>query len=1152
MIRVSLPHNAALLSHAAGLMQTRLLPTLLLLGVAGLSACDPAPTLTQTTIPGAQFLTLRCIDNDGQGAPLDGCGCVDRVEGADGMVQFRQMGRVECDCRTLDIEANVLSAVGRVQATCAGAECVPDRDPITGDFIAVESSSPASSSIACAPARSGEVHGYVGTVGRGEIAVLDLITDPGDADAKSIIDVDRTIPGITAVYIGDLISDVETHPNGDFVFAVNSSSGSLTIVRTDDDVLPLSTIELGEGPLLDAAVWPPIGRPQPRGAAPIAFVSAPRTGKVLQIDLDALAEAEGAAPDVITATFSLPDDAAPGRIAVHPDGTALLVGHARTAQITVFDLTGAAAPRTIDLAPRQLCADGYLVRLVEPDEDVTCTDGLDNDGDGQIDAADDSCTGAARTEANDPRCAKLSECVDGIDNDDDGLIDDADPDCAGDCAGDDCPALAAQLDWERPEVPACADGLDNDGDGLTDRLDPGCEDEGDINEADAIELKGTPACSNGEDDDADGLIDDLDPGCTDDDAALRYRFERINECADRVDNDSDGLIDAEADPECWGAADTSESSDALHTGPTEILTMRVDLATVSRVFAYVIDGAGNLLWIDLDDAALPVSRFNLGRVSPLALAARQIGQISSLLVVGDDTTLRSIEISAPTPMRTADGLPIFGRLDPERSDINGGRLYFTAFYVVEEGVAYGVSGLEEHFSGPDDAGYLARNPVHIERAEPIVMGEAPEDRVPLSLVDASGRYTAFDRGRLDPLLYAAPTTRTFLHDEANVVQTAQARTNRVANIPRFQYGNSPAQFDPARHPTFCQLAQPSATGELVEPASACIPTGFTATGQFEARVETDARTEFRTDLFEGVRVIEDRVESVLPGTFTVAYQGELPSSDSRTGQFAGRAGDDAWTMVDYNEDFCRTGVEEGDVLLVDVFVPAPLAAGETLPSECRALKPENRPGDPLLLREPLRYRIAQVSAHQLELVRDDSTAADQLSRDERAEPLGYFEPPPAPLEACAAQFIAYHVRAGKGDWVLTGPGGYRHPWLNAGGQCVQSASRLNAGRVGRAQLDEPFENEWFRFTIGAFRDATTDNGVPTNSQPHLLDARFVFDVATGVLTRRLVDFVVTPGGMQWLPNDDRVYAVDTAFETLVEAAGLNVYRQVMAQIRRFR
>jgi hypothetical protein len=380
--------------------------------------------------------------------------------------------------------------------------------------------------------------------------------------------------------------------------------------------------------------------------------------------------------------------------------------------------------------------------------------------------------------------------------------------------------------------------------------------------------------------------------------------------------------------------------------------------------------------------------------------------------------------------------------------------------------------------------------------------------------------------------------------------------------------------------------------------------GYTAAGQPEARIETDARTAFRTDLSEAVQVIEDRVTVVTPGTYTLAYQADLPNTTSRTGQFAGRTSDEAWTMVDYNSDFCRQGVEVGDVMLVDVFVPAPLAAGQTLPPECEALKPENRPGDPLLLREPLRYRIAEVKARQLELVRDvpDPDALPQLARDERATPLGYYEPPPAPLEACAAQFIAYRIRAGKDDWLLTGPAGYRHPWVNQGGQCVQSQGRLDDGRIGRVKLDEPFENEWFRLHVGSWRasecttDAQcadgnscidfqcvsapcaaeddpcpsgsscdveagrcvqperapiTDNGVPPGNRPHLLDAQFEFDVQTGVLNRRLIDYAVLPGDLQWLPNDDRAYVVDTAFQTVVEAAGLDVYRQVMAIIRRF-
>lgn len=1179
------------------------LPLLLL--ALPLLACDPAPTVTQTTIPGAQFLTFRCVDDDGTGAPLDGCGCTERVEDASGMVQFRQMGRVECDCLFYDTERQALIGVDRVAGTCAGESCTPERDAESGDLIPVSSGG-----IECVPARAGEVHGYVGTTGRGEVAVIDALVDPGDADPKRILDVDRTIPGITAVYIGDLISDVESHPDGDFVFTVNSSSGTLSIVDDDGASTARATVDLGAGALMDAAVWPPIGRPRPAGATPLAFVSAPRSGQVLALDLAVLAAVEGAAeaPDgLVTDSFTLPDDATPGRLAVHPDGTVLMVAHARTPQITLIDLTGATPPRTVSLSRRQPCPDGYLERLVDPEDDVTCADGLDNDGDGAIDLADAKCTGDARSEAADPRCVKLSQCVDGIDNDGDGLVDSDDPDCAGDCAGDACPSLAAQLDWEGP-VPACADGLDNDGDGLIDRLDPGCADEGDTVEADAVELKGTPACANGEDDDGDGLIDDLDPGCTDDDAALRYRFEAVAQCSDGADNDGDGLIDAD-DPQCWGAADTSEGADALTTGPTQLLAMRIDFGTVSRVFAYVVDGAGNLQWIDLDDPALPVRRINLGRVTPLAIAGRQIGQTSSLLMVGSDTALRSIEISAPTPLRTQGGRNVFARLNPDRTASDGSRLFFTDFYVVDDGVAYAIDGLDEYLDdSTDEAGYPASSPVYIDRADPVVPFELPADpaeRRPLALVDTTGRYASFDRGRLDPMLFAAPTTRTLLHAEANVVQTAQGRTNRLLGPPRFTYGSAPVQFDPARNPTLCQLPQPDpdAPGG-VRALATCVPVGYTANGQVEARIETDDRTAFRTDLSEAVQVIEDRVDRVVPGTYTLAYQPDLPDTTSRTGQFAGRESDEAWTMVDYSVDFCRRGVEVGDVVLIDVFVPAPLAPGEILPAACEALKPENRPGDPLLLREPVRYRIAGVKARQLELVRDvpDPDALPQLTRDERATPLGYFEPPPAPIEACAAQFIAYHIRAGNDDWLLTGPAGYRHPWVNRGGECVQSDSRLAEGRISRVQLDEPFENEWFRLHVGAWRasectadsqcgdgascidfqcvmapcsaeaDACpsgstcdveagrcvqpdrapiADNGVPPDRRPHLLDARFEFDVQTGLLNRRLIDYAVLPGDLRWLPNDDRAYVVDTAFQTVVEAAGLDVYRQVMAIVRRF-
>jgi hypothetical protein len=61
----------------------------------------------------------------------------------------------------------------------------------------------------------------------------------------------------------------------------------------------------------------------------------------------------------------------------------------------------------------------------EPQPQPECNDGLDNDGDEQVDAADPGCDSFA-----DLSELSLVQCDDGIDNDDNGLIDMQDPHCA--------------------------------------------------------------------------------------------------------------------------------------------------------------------------------------------------------------------------------------------------------------------------------------------------------------------------------------------------------------------------------------------------------------------------------------------------------------------------------------------------------------------------------------------------------------------------------------------------------------------------------------------------------------------------------------------------------------------------------------------------
>ncbi len=219
-----------------------------------------------------------------------------------------------------------------------------------------------------------------------------------------------------------------------------------------------------------------------------------------------------------------------------------------------------------------------------------CGDGIDNDGDRQIDCGDFDC--------RDEPCALPVEamCDDGIDNDFDGKTDCVDADCSQspvcgpatettcndgvdndadsktDCADSDCSESAA---CGSPVETNCNDVLDNDTDGKTDCDDPDCftaqgcglvevvckngfDDDGD-GETDCADpdcfqspVCGPPIetiCNDGIDNDADGKTD-----CSDINCALAPGCDFATEiiCNDGVDNDADGKTDC-ADPDCSSA-----------------------------------------------------------------------------------------------------------------------------------------------------------------------------------------------------------------------------------------------------------------------------------------------------------------------------------------------------------------------------------------------------------------------------------------------------------------------------------------------------------------------------------------------------------------------------------------------------------------------
>ncbi len=173
-------------------------------------------------------------------------------------------------------------------------------------------------------------------------------------------------------------------------------------------------------------------------------------------------------------------------------------------------------------------AAGFLHTLAI--RDGSCSDGLDNDGDGLIDyPADPGCTDASDL-------SEEPDCMDALDNDGDGLVDyPEDPGC------DD--ALDA---FETSDALPCDDGIDNDSDGRTD-FDP-------VTFADPGDQYTLPAGVG-------------DPGCK-----KPSWFSEDPRCQDGIDNDGDGMVDYDAgysrngvpdpdgpDPQCVNPFDNRES-----------------------------------------------------------------------------------------------------------------------------------------------------------------------------------------------------------------------------------------------------------------------------------------------------------------------------------------------------------------------------------------------------------------------------------------------------------------------------------------------------------------------------------------------------------------------------------------------------------------
>lgn len=451
----------------------------------------------------------------------------------------------------------------------------------------------------------------------GTLAELTYITNRlGDSVAvismsqrlPEVLDTRANIPGVSHILVGRGPTHIVASYDGNFLFVFNEIDGDISLVSADSR-RELQRVPVGEQV---SALW----RTRAEDGAEAVWALLPASGRLLRLtwgftcDGDAV-YVEGCAPEVnvaMEAAEVAPPGAIPRDAALSPDQRSVFVTYANRPWLDEWRL----APD--DARP---CLGGGESPCAVARVGLTygCEDGLDNDGDGLVDARDPQCLSPRGAESPDGIGRALAAaCADGIDNDGDGLIDARDGGCT--FAGDDSERGGAA-------PAACEDGLDNDGDGLADEDDPNCVDptqaqeqrtpqcaDGidndedqliDANDPDCadplapIEGAAGGACADGIDNDQDGAADGADPGCV----SLEDTSEAPSPtaCSDGEDNDGDGLVDVE-DPECYGSAGGAEANErALEFGP-----LAVD---PQGRYVYVVDRVGTqLLVVDREAGAL--------------------------------------------------------------------------------------------------------------------------------------------------------------------------------------------------------------------------------------------------------------------------------------------------------------------------------------------------------------------------------------------------------------------------------------------------------------------------------------------------------------------------------------------------------------------
>ena len=349
------------------------------------------------------------------------------------------------------------------------------------------------------------------------------------------LDTDPSVPGFTPLMVGDLPRAIIGDPSEPKWLYMTLALGA-ELVRMDASAPALSTLTRTK------LTFVPAGLATTTIPTARLYLADTEGGAIWRLEL-----AEFATGGALT---KIPVGGSP-RAMVAVAGTGhLYVAHRDHAHVTVVSLADDTIVKRVSLGPA--CSDGLdndndgntdgadsgcdsPDDRFEGDPEVggNCSDGLDNDGDGQTDAADLGCAASATVDA----------CRDGIDNDGDGKTDyPADPGCIG--------FGSTSETWD---AGSCGDGIDNDGDGTVDTADSDCASADADTESPAVAAGTRTACNDGIDNDGDGKTDTDDADCP----TATGDGEQRPACDDGIDNDGDGKTDL-ADDACTHRGSASE------------------------------------------------------------------------------------------------------------------------------------------------------------------------------------------------------------------------------------------------------------------------------------------------------------------------------------------------------------------------------------------------------------------------------------------------------------------------------------------------------------------------------------------------------------------------------------------------------------------